>query len=557
MNISLKFLYLYQREYSWELEQVSDLFYDIKIANEENKHFLGSILLYAKNQNTREIIDGQQRLTTVFLILYSIRNKLKVIESNDKNDPRIPNAIKIIDNIIYTKSKKASVIDDTNEPRLQPTKKDRKLFHAILKGEDPDKHKKDKKSHKLLLTALNTFLNEKIEGIVKSDGVTGLLNYLDNVTECQYIVMTAEVEEDQFLLFKTLNSRGLELSESDLIKNEICNSAKGISKEESVEMWDEMRDILEREKVNIDVFMFHYINSLSDSFQIRKSIEQNRVNPQKSIDSYPPVPEKFVFPVYSNKLKSLSNTSSFLEDLKTAAENYVEIYNPQPEKVYLMGLKAMGITKCYPLLLRGKEILNDKNFDLLSKAVECISFRHSIIKSDPKDLEKLYYTLLNKLNSDNDIEAIIEEIKSHPTMNTKADKKFKDEFILASPKSSVSKMILDRLIRQAGESINWKSKDIHLEHIMPQRPKDSWLELKNKDAELYELSLNRIGNLTLIKDKINQRAQNRDFELKKNIYKDTRLKINANLMNYDKWDFDSIDKRQEELFLQAKEIWKI
>src|ERR1035437_4509377 len=68
---------LYQRECSWELEQVSDLFYDINNSNESSPHFLGSLLLYAVNDTTREIIDGQQRLTTIFLILYSLRAGFK------------------------------------------------------------------------------------------------------------------------------------------------------------------------------------------------------------------------------------------------------------------------------------------------------------------------------------------------------------------------------------------------------------------------------------------------------------------------------------------------
>lgn len=73
---------LYQREYSWELEQVSDLFYDIESIKEETGHFLGSILLYTKDESKKimEVIDGQQRLTTIFLIMYGIRS---VIEKTD------------------------------------------------------------------------------------------------------------------------------------------------------------------------------------------------------------------------------------------------------------------------------------------------------------------------------------------------------------------------------------------------------------------------------------------------------------------------------------------
>lgn len=549
---------LYQREYAWELEQVSDLFYDIQNSGDNNHHFLGSILLFEKDNNTREIIDGQQRLTTIFLILYSLRKALINIKGN--NDKRVENGVKIIDNILYQRSKKASIIDEGIEPRLTTGKRDKRLFKAILKGEEVDKLKDGRrKSHKLLLNALHNFLDSKIETLLKDEGLTGLLNFLDKVTECEYIVMTAEKKEDQILLFKTLNSRGIELSEADLIKNEICSNPKGgTTDQEAVDLWDEMRDLLERAKANIDIFLFHFINHISDSQLLKKEIESKATNTKVEDikDSYPPVPEKLIFNVYDRKLKSITNTGAFLETMKAVAIRYVEIYLPSEDKVHLVSLRAMNITKCYPLLLRGKEVLKDKNFDLLSKAVECISFRHSILKNDPKDLEKFYYQLLNKLNSDLDIDIVIDEIKQHQSI--KNEDKFKKEFIIASPKSNVSKMILGRIINSSNtESINWIKKDVQLEHIMPQRPKGNWLIIKNIDADLYDMSVNRLGNLTLIKGAINNDMSNDEFDTKKEGFKKSRFNINTEILNNDKWEFDEIDNRQEKLYELAKDIWKL
>lgn len=552
---------LYQREYAWELEQVSDLFYDIEKSEDSSPHYLGSILLFEKDSSTREIIDGQQRLTTIFLILYSIRTALLKLDSTiDKK--RIDNGIKIIDNIIYKRSKKASIIDEGTEPRLTTGKRDKRLFRAILKGEELNNLADGRrKSHKLLLNALHNFLDLKIQQLITSEGISGVLNFLDKVTSCEYIVMSAENKEDQFLLFKTLNSRGIELSEADLIKNEICSKPKGgTTDQEAVDLWDEMREILEKDKANVDTFLFHFINHLTDSQTIRKEIEAkgNLKNIEDIKDSYPPVSEKLLFSVYDRKLKSINNTETFLETLKEAALKYVEIYNPPTDKIYLTSLRAMNITKCYPLLLKGKKVLSDENFDLLCKAIECISFRHSILKKDPKELEKFYYQLLDKLNSDLDIDKVIEEIKSHQSVASKYEDKFKKEFIIASPKSNVSKMILDRIVRTSEhETLNWLSKDIQLEHIMPQRPKDKWLELKNSDSDLYEMSVNRLGNLTLIKGKLNLEMSNYEFKVKKEGYIKSRLNINHDLLESKKWDFDTIDVRQEKLYELAKNIWVI
>jgi uncharacterized protein with ParB-like and HNH nuclease domain len=551
---------LYQREYSWDLEQISDLFNDINDSYEDNEHFLGSILLFARDGINRDIIDGQQRLTTIFLILWSIRKALDKL--NDGSDNRAEPGLKIIDNILYKRIRKASIIDNSNEPRLTTGKRDKNLFRAILRGENIDgKGVKDgrKKSHRLLINA-TLFIDTKVEQVVKSDGITGLLELLDKVTACRYIVMTAEKQEDQKLLFKTLNSRGVELSESDLIKNEICINLKGgTTDEEVIQLWDETRDLLEQKNntANIDIFLFHFINSLADSQDIRQTIEIS-ISKNRISENYPPIPEKMIFSGYAEKIKRISRTSDFLEEIKINALSYLEIYSPDEKDksyTYLNSLRAMNITKCYPLLLRGKRVLNDKNFELLAKAVECISFRHSVLKNDPKELERFYYNLLSKLQSDKDIDVVIDDIRQHPSV--KIEENFKRNFILSSPKSNVAKMILSRIIQLDSEAINWQSKDIHLEHIMPQTVKGEWISLKESSEELYDMSVNRLGNLTLLKGKINISVSNNDFSEKKKQYENSRLNINHDIIKAKNWDFDTIDNRQTNLYELAKNIWKI
>jgi uncharacterized protein with ParB-like and HNH nuclease domain len=544
---------LYQREFSWELEQVSDLFYDIESSNESEGHFLGSLLLYIKDseKNIKEIIDGQQRLTTLFLILYSIK---KAIE-----DSEYTKAKEAINNLLYQRSKSLLVSDVGEEPRMTTGKRDKRLFRAILRGEQLDAHKDGRrKSHKLLLNIFQIFLKDKIEKIKKDTGIEGVISFADKIFNSRFIVMTAEKKTDKILLFKTLNARGLELSQSDLIKNEVCNTRKHISEEDAIALWDEMRETLERYKADIDLFLFHYINSIDDASEIRKRIEERRsIKGEK--EAYPPVPEKYIFDVYEEKLKSITNTEEFLNDLKKAAENYEEIYTPTPDKFYLHSLKILGTNKCYPLLIRGKKVLNARNFERLTQVIDCISFRHSIMKIDPKDLEKFYYTALNKLKSDTDIQKVIEEAKLHSTMSQNLDRKFKDDFCVAYPKNAISKMILSRISRHLHEGLDLKGKDISLEHIMPKNPKGKeWEELKNSDKELYEFSVDRIGNLTLLQDKLNVSAGNKSFLTKKeNYYSNSGVGLTRELTEYAHWNFDTIDDRQLKLYEYAKDIWRL
>jgi uncharacterized protein with ParB-like and HNH nuclease domain len=188
-----------------------------------------------------------------------------------------------------------------------------------LKGENIEDYKEEKiKSHKLLLSALDDFITEKLDKLKKDKGLDGIIEFTNKVLSAEFIVMTAEQESDKILLFKTLNARGIELSQSDLIKNEVCNNLKGIKTEYAIELWDSMREILEKVKANVDLFLFHFINSQSDAQELRKAVEIKR-NIKNDKDSYPPVPEKYIFDVFGEKLKRTTSTEKFLFDLKKAA----------------------------------------------------------------------------------------------------------------------------------------------------------------------------------------------------------------------------------------------
>src|SRR5580692_913164 len=221
---------LYQREFSWDLEQVSDLFYDLESSTNNEGHFLGSLLLFSKDDGKKEIIDGQQRLTTIFLILHAIKKEIEKTEYSKAKEK--------INDILYQRSKSLLVTDTNEEPRLTTGKRDKRLFRAIMKGEELESYKDGRiKSHKLLLNFYQTFLALKIKKIKNDRGVEGVIELANKVLSAKFIVMTAEKKTDKILLFKTLNARGIELSQSDLIKNEVCNTRKKISEEDAIALW--------------------------------------------------------------------------------------------------------------------------------------------------------------------------------------------------------------------------------------------------------------------------------------------------------------------------------
>jgi uncharacterized protein with ParB-like and HNH nuclease domain len=537
---------LYQREYSWNLEQVSDLFYDISDAD-EGGHFLGSLLLYQTDINkTMEIVDGQQRITTLFLLLFSI---LKHLENTDK-----AKAIERINSLLFVIDPN-DLLNDTSlsEPRLETGKRDKYLFKAIIRNDDYSLHKDGRRrSHKNLTNTLD-FFDQRITEIIKEQGLTGLIKFTEKVIKSEFIVMTAEKKSDKLLLFKTINARGLELTQGDLIKNELCHKIISHDLDEAIDNWDEVRNRIEKNNGDLDVFLFHYLNSIDECQILRQELDKKRGVDKWEKKNYPPAPEKYIFDLYVDLIDKIT-PQKLIEDLLFASNNYIIFINPTNDKIYLNSLKAMGVNKCFPLLLSVIRKVNNENFEKLCKAVDSLTFRHSILRKDPKELERLYYQIAEMISTDDDIELAISRIKEHP--NFKDEERFKSEFVLSSLKLPVSKMILDRIVRKNSESVDWTNRDVHIEHIMPQKPSGEWKVLFDKDEFEYKDYINRLGNLTILQDKKNIKARNKDFKDKKEYYKESRLTITKTLTNYETWDYNQILERQEYLYEQAKDIWK-
>lgn len=542
---------LYQREYSWTLDQVSDLFYDLIDSDDKNGHFFGSLLIYDdKNKEKMEVIDGQQRLTTLFLLLFSI---LKKLEGTGKNQ-----AVNVINKLLFIIDPHSLSDDITlSEPRLETGKRDKILFKSIIKGEDFDKYKDGRrKSHKNLNNTLD-FFDSKLEEMKENKGLDGLISFTEKAIKSEFIIMTAENSVDRLMFFKIINTRGLNLAESDLIKNEVCHNLSDEKEmEEAITIWDDIRTKIENSNGSFDNFLFHYVNSIKESVELRKERDLKKGFSGIAKITYPPVPERLVFEIYSDLIKHKSS-KDFLGELQEACNNYSTFVNPNNDKIYLKSFKDMGVTKCYPLLLASKNIFDDKDFEIMCKGIEALTFRHSILRKDPKELETFYYKQIEIINSDSTdkFNIVITNIKDHN--NFKDEDKFKNEFIYASPKSSVSRMILDRIVKLSSESVDWSNKDVHIEHIMPQTPANKWKEMFDADDGEYKDYLNRLGNLTILQDKSNIKARNKDFCYKKEYYKESRLYITKSITKYEQWNYEQIEKRQEQLYELAKDIWKV
>jgi uncharacterized protein with ParB-like and HNH nuclease domain len=217
----------YQRPYSWNVEQWEDLFNDIKELNENEVHFLGSIIVVSEAHklgiNYFNIVDGQQRLATLLTLLAVIRDLAK-----EKSDNVLADHInnKFLYNIIYEDNREKKVL------KLILGKQDNNVFQKILESEKVDENH--------LIYNCYKFFRERI---LKEDLDLGkfFIKIRDNIVLVHINTFT---EFNAFRLFETLNDRGLELSATDLIKTYILNKVSNVSDifNNIIESWNEMYD---------------------------------------------------------------------------------------------------------------------------------------------------------------------------------------------------------------------------------------------------------------------------------------------------------------------------
>jgi hypothetical protein len=138
----------------------------------------------------------------------------------------------------------------------------------------------------------------------------------------------------------------------DLIKNELCHNIIPYELDEAIDNWDEIRNRIERNNGNLDVFLFHYLNSIDECQSLRQQLDKRRGVEKWEKKNYPPAPEKYVFEIYG-ELISAVGPQKFIEDLLIASNNYTGFINPTNSKIYFYQiylLKNNGIVH-YQILL--------------------------------------------------------------------------------------------------------------------------------------------------------------------------------------------------------------
>ena len=528
----------YQRPYAWEFEQVDELWHDITETLGSN-HFMGSVVLCSPDQSRPEVIDGQQRLTTIILLLGLIRDQYQALKPDlvGRVQQFLENAYAEPDLRFKFRPGNANAKVFTDFILRAPDNPARRDWATVrqLDSHELNRNKRMIENTERLFGYLTQLLENSEQPLQELERIERKI-----MTGLEFVVIDVPDIANAFIIFETLNDRGLALSAGDLLKNHLLAAAA--KSHESVEAladdWDEVIDNLEGG--DITRFLRHYL--LTRHSQVQKDE---------------------VFGLFKREVAA-RGVQQLVKDLKRMSRFYGQFVRPDlvedraVREVY-QNLNILRASMCYSALLAASDVLDNKALHGFARLCEVLTFRYSTICSkDAKELEKSYHQAAKALaaNGAAGLEDACRVLEA-PCPGA-------DEFIFAFTNQSMGRQYVVNYIFRCIE--NHLSPDektlqntqyVHIEHIMPQTLSPEWKETLGVDAEQHELYVNRWGNLTLLGGKLNITASNLPFTEKVAFYKQSKIAMTRDLVEFEGWGIQHIEARQGKLAAIAESIWRI
>lgn len=528
---------LFQRPYTWNKEKWETLWNDLLIQYEEGdtgRHFMGAIVsLPARSTpvgvNKYLIIDGQQRLTTVSLLLCALRDSLDT------------NSAARIQEVYLTNRYREP--EDTL--KFVPTQADRDVYRSIVERKISNNNAESR------MVSAYEFFKEKIQNSVDSnDGKILPSRVLTTLEQCLQVVMiNLGDDDDPYLIFESLNFKGEPLTQADLVRNYLLMqfrhsvTAGGDQERIHQEFWVPLERLLQ---TSLAEFLRHYV--MKDGEDIKQG---------------------GVYVALKTKLKELTSSNSVeieIKSLKEFGEIYFKFLSPSHEdnkaiSKRLSSLKEIKVATSYPLLLRIFEARNKSEMDSIElenclKYIESFVVRRAICGIPSNILNQLFLYLAKNFPKEKQVDWLANALRSfNGTRRFPSD----SEFFLAIENQAQygrgsTKFILCRLEEsfEHKEVVNLSTTTI--EHIMPQTLTEEWKnELGERHTHIHNTFVGTLGNLTLTA--YNSELSNSLFPQKKLLLMNTHIELNRWIVQQDVWREEQLKERSKILSNIAAEIW--
>lgn len=542
----------FQRDYSWTEEEWEDLWLDILDTlspTGESNHYLGYIVLQSQDDRTFDVIDGQQRLTTLSLIvLATLKNLQRLIDAGkdpERSSQRLEQLrqtyIGYLDPVTLLPRSKLSL--NRHNDRYYQTYLVPLLEKLPQRGFNASEH---------LLRKAFTWFDQKLVQYVnkssESDKGLVLAQFVDRLSDSLFFtVITVTDELNAYRVFETLNARGVRLSSTDLLKNYLFSVIhKGSEHERELqileERWETMVSRLGGESFP-DFLRIHWNSRHSFARQSE------------------------LFKKIRGRVKDRTAAFELLRSMDEDIDTYLGLSQPElsnwskTAKDAAQKLKMFGVRQPFSLLLAAHRHFSNSDFETILKACVNISFRyHSICSLPPQEQERVYTQVANRVSNQTyvkPLEAIVAMKEIYPE-----DKVFQAAFAtkviltkLSRNRRLVRHILCQLELRESGKEYDFDSDTFNIEHILPQNPESGWENFTDEEVEALSY---RLGNMTLCETSLNRDLGNGDYAQKQAGYSSSQFALTRKIAEENSdWNSERIAARQNWMAKQAVSIWRV
>ncbi len=519
---------MFQRSYSWTKKEWETLWNDLIELSEsdmERDHFMGSMVTMPAHSVPEGVtkyllIDGQQRITTVFVLLAALRDHIS------------SEAAKLSEQIHNTFLVNPYIDNENDHYKLLPTQADRMDYKTIIEGNI------EIASNHLLAHAYQFFRTKFKRGVIDAQTLKSLITQHVSV-----VSIVLENDDNPYSVFESLNAKGMPLSQSDLIRNFFFMKIH-VDQHENIHSsyWRPMEDELSS---NLTEYIRHFL--MKDGTFVRTN--EVYLALKDAVGASDPI----------EYLKMLAKSSSY----------YSRLLDPGKEgdselRKALIRINRIEVNTAYPFLLNcynaydSGTINRDELLNTIA-TIENFTIRRFVCAVPTNQLNKIFPPLFSqaiKESGDNfpqQVKTVLQK-RGYPKDHEFRTRLLSTKLYGSGDRQRKIKLILETIEESFGHKETVSFDDLQVEHVMPQTLTDWWQNHLGEDWEnTYDLLLHTLGNLTLTA--YNPELSNEDFFTKRSKFQNSHLEINKYFIDQNSWSKKEIEHRALELADRCLSIW--
>lgn len=540
----------FQRDYSWTEEEWEDLWMDILGTIKpggEPAHYMGYLVLQSENDKVFDVIDGQQRLTTLSLIVLAVLKNLQRIIAEGKDAERNRQRLEQIrqtyvgylDPVTLVPRSKL-VLNRNNDHYFQTYLVP--LGHLPVRGGRASEHSLRKAFEWLEKRVADH--GSKAEG---DEGVA-LAQLVESLSDKLFFtVITVTDELNAYKVFETLNARGVRLSATDLLKNYLFSVLHKDGQHEH-----EMKALEDRWEAMVGRLG-------SESFPDFLRAHWN------SRHSF--VRQTELFKTIRARIATREAVFDLIRRMEEDVDAYMALTQPEASpwaptlKRYAGELRMFNVRQPFPLLMAARRSFGDEEFESLLRASAVISFRYNVIGNLPTNEQERVYNHLAERLSRGELTAV-GTVMSAMSLIYPGDEAFRAAFAEKALRTTQSrnKRVVRYVLcaleqRLTGAALDFDSDSFNLEHILPEHPEAGWEAFSDDEVEALVF---RLGNLALLARGANRDLGNAPYSVKKAAYAGSSFGVTKRIAEENaEWTPERLAARQQWMANQATAIWRI